>query len=359
MTNQRTNLVDRAKRGDAQAIATIMNRHLQPKGITAKTTFNEGVLQVMLEAAELPNQQALTKFVRQGVTNLKSELIQTVQVCGKQVGEDFPGWNARFQLLNSQESSFAQNNPVDAETLDSQLSSSSNIQPSKPLTSRIQFEGKPPCPPTYLTPSILVTLFAFLPVGVVAIVFASQVESKYAQNDHAGAQSSSKTAKTLCIAAGAIAAPIYLLVFLMLGLSIFSSSNQANKAKESEAKLTVGTFSRLEQSFYLLENNRFASTLDELQTHDEPQTQIPSETENYSYKLSLLDENSVQITATSRKNGLKSYTSAVFAVKTEPEPARLTVTKTCQSNQPSNTPPAMPTLVGSDISCASGSSETP
>lgn len=229
MTTQSTNLLDRAKQGDAQAIAAIMNRHLQPKGITAKTTFNEGVLQVMLEADELPNQQALTKFVRQGVTNLKSELIHTVKVYGKQVGEDFPGWNEEFQLLTAQEFSFTQNNPVDSETLDSQLSSSSNIQPSKPLTSRIQFEGKPTCPPTYLTPSILVTLFAFLPVGVAAIIFASQVESKYGQNDYVGAQSASKTAKTLCIVAGAVALPIYLLVFLMFGLAISPSfSNQAN-----------------------------------------------------------------------------------------------------------------------------------
>ncbi|MBA3738885.1 MAG: CD225/dispanin family protein [Actinobacteria bacterium] len=49
--------------------------------------------------------------------------------------------------------------------------------------------------PTYLVWAILVTLFCFLPTGIVAIVFASQVSSKLQAGDLAGARESSNKAK--------------------------------------------------------------------------------------------------------------------------------------------------------------------
>lgn len=57
---------------------------------------------------------------------------------------------------------------------------------------------------TYLWQSIVVTLLCCLPVGVVAIVFASQVDSKRQHGDIAGAMASSKKAKTWCWVAFAI-----------------------------------------------------------------------------------------------------------------------------------------------------------
>lgn len=50
-------------------------------------------------------------------------------------------------------------------------------------------------PPNYLVWAILSTLFCCLPLGVVSIVFAAQVNSKYAMGDIAGAQESSNKAK--------------------------------------------------------------------------------------------------------------------------------------------------------------------
>jgi hypothetical protein len=48
---------------------------------------------------------------------------------------------------------------------------------------------------TYLIPAILVTLFCFLPTGIAAIVFASQVNSKRSVGDYAGAMHASKQAR--------------------------------------------------------------------------------------------------------------------------------------------------------------------
>lgn len=47
----------------------------------------------------------------------------------------------------------------------------------------------------YLIPAILSTVFCCIPLGVVSIIFATQVNSKVASGDIAGAMESSKKAK--------------------------------------------------------------------------------------------------------------------------------------------------------------------
>ncbi|WP_050502168.1 CD225/dispanin family protein [Streptomyces monomycini] len=50
-------------------------------------------------------------------------------------------------------------------------------------------------PQTYLIPAILVTLFCFLPTGIAAVVFATQVNAKAGAGDLAGAEQASRKAK--------------------------------------------------------------------------------------------------------------------------------------------------------------------
>lgn len=63
--------------------------------------------------------------------------------------------------------------------------------------------GAPPVPPggvipNYLVQSILATLCCCLPLGVVAIIFSAQVNSKVAAGDFAGAREASNKAKLFC-----------------------------------------------------------------------------------------------------------------------------------------------------------------
>jgi hypothetical protein len=55
-----------------------------------------------------------------------------------------------------------------------------------------------PAMPTYLVQAILVTIFCCMPFGIVAIVYAAQVEGKQNSGDYDGALRSSDTARRWC-----------------------------------------------------------------------------------------------------------------------------------------------------------------
>src|SRR4051794_8401176 len=58
--------------------------------------------------------------------------------------------------------------------------------------------GGPP-PQNYLVWAILTTLFCCLPLGVVSIVFSTQVNAKWQAGDYAGAQEASRRAKNFAV----------------------------------------------------------------------------------------------------------------------------------------------------------------
>ncbi|MDZ8023607.1 MAG: hypothetical protein RMY36_001070 [Nostoc sp. SerVER01] len=92
------NILELAKQGDVEAIASLMNRHLLPKGIAAKVAFKDACLEVILESAEVPNQETWVAFIRRGLTNLGSASVEKVKVCGQEIGKEFPVWSQEFEL---------------------------------------------------------------------------------------------------------------------------------------------------------------------------------------------------------------------------------------------------------------------
>jgi uncharacterized membrane protein len=84
-------------------------------------------------------------------------------------------------------------------------------------------------PKNYLVESILVTIFCCLPFGIAGIVFASQVNSKYASGDYEGALQASKDAKKWMkwgLIAGIIVVVLYLVfLFALGGLAMVSGGN--------------------------------------------------------------------------------------------------------------------------------------
>lgn len=92
--------------------------------------------------------------------------------------------------------------------------SNCNVQ----LRQVVYAQSAPPKIPNYLVQAILVTLLCCLPTGIVAIVYAAQVDTKLKLNDVQGAMQSSKNAKMwswISFGLGAVVLLIYVLFFVL------------------------------------------------------------------------------------------------------------------------------------------------
>lgn len=98
MTTEQSNLQELAKQGNSKAIAALLNRFLQPKGITAKAAIKNNCLHLMLEAAQVPPKQPYVDSLRKGLTKLIPTAIQKIKIYGKQVSEDLPEWVEEFDF---------------------------------------------------------------------------------------------------------------------------------------------------------------------------------------------------------------------------------------------------------------------
>jgi hypothetical protein len=76
--------------------------------------------------------------------------------------------------------------------------------------------------PNYLWQSIVVTLCCCLPLGVVAIIFSAQVNSKLAAGDAAGARDASDKAKLFCWIAFGLGIVGNIILGLMYGAAFLS-----------------------------------------------------------------------------------------------------------------------------------------
>jgi type IV pilus assembly protein PilA len=123
-----------------------------------------------------------------------------------------------------------------------------------------------------------------------------------------------------------------ILIGILAAIALPSFLNQANKARESEAKNYVGAMVRGQQA-YFLERNKFTASLADLQIG------IAPESTNYSYKITLPPGKTTQVfvAAIPKKPNLKSVAGAAFAVTQGKE--IVTVTQMCQTETASATPP--------------------
>ena len=158
--------------------------------------------------------------------------------------------------------------------------------------------------------------------------------------------------KQAFLAIGNFLAGAALMFITALSGVLLMSRGQAAKAYESEAKTYVGSMTRAQQALYL-ENGSFSDEIEELGLG------IFAETDRYRYNISLSEDDMVVMTAMPLEGEkLSSFTGAVFLVPENDEDYATTKAIVCQSEKPSEKPPATPTISAlGDLACAPNSNE--
>ncbi|MBW4456860.1 MAG: hypothetical protein KME55_31645 [Nostoc indistinguendum CM1-VF10] len=120
-------LLELAKQGEPQAIATLINHQLQPRGIFAKANATKGCLQIIFEAEKVPSQAVIANYIYTAMNKLKAPSIKKVIIYGKQIGNDFPVWQQELDFLNTQSFNDKQPKSLSGEVTKSSLYKNTNV----------------------------------------------------------------------------------------------------------------------------------------------------------------------------------------------------------------------------------------
>lgn len=78
-------------------------------------------------------------------------------------------------------------------------------------------------PDSNLVWAILCTILCCLPLGIVSIIYATKVDSRFAQGDYAGAQEASDKAKKFAIIGAGLSVILYIIYFIVVGGTMFAA----------------------------------------------------------------------------------------------------------------------------------------
>ena len=359
------NLLERAKQGEPDAIATLINLTLEPKGVIARAAIEHDCLQVFLSSARVLNPKTLVAVIQRGILRLEVSSIQQVRVVGQRLEDNQPLWVETFAIHRSQiaealealshkstasppfrESSTNDRSTSDPSTNDPSTVAVENSLPSftapddgwkqqwaertQPLQASLSHAFKaskqflaqrrdrvehsiPDSSPTknqsvnYFKVSVLVTLAAFVTGGAVALL----AHSSTVGGDGTGAKAPLTAADSQ--------------------QTIKTSAEQLHEQQQATARQYLGTMNKAQQKFYR-QNSRFALTLEELERF----AAVPfASHSDYTYKLTVPSKTQSQLTAMPKADGLKSYTAAVSIVKATNE----SVATICATQQAAKVPP--------------------
>lgn len=104
-------------------------------------------------------------------------------------------WAETLKVNFNEESAHEVPPPLPGETVSSSATPAATIHPVSHGMPKATPQVQEPMPPSYLVWSIVTTIFCCLIPGIVAIIFSSQVSTKYLSGDFEGARKSSRNAE--------------------------------------------------------------------------------------------------------------------------------------------------------------------
>jgi type II secretory pathway pseudopilin PulG len=362
-TTPRPNAVEAAKQGNPKAIAVLLNQALKSHGCIAQVLRNDAALRILIEGPMTPDETTIGSLVENGLRNLDlAEITPQVQVYGQQIGQPLPVWSKSFDLGGD----VATANIFSFDTIAVELPQPAAPQPTPTQPAPVPPIGAAPnakaasmraiappdMPRNYLVPAIFVLLLTIFPVSVVPLIYATQVAGKYDRGDYDGAATSSRRAKLWCMINAGIAVPFYLLVGVLIIIGFSSFSGKVEQVKqEREVTDRLNMIMRAEQAYYL-ENSRFAPNLSDLGRL--PSSQSAELKDIYTYKVTVLDGTSVQVTAIPNRRNFHSFTAGAIVIGSDVE-NRTTQAIVCRSEESSMMAVKMPVVQAGKLDCAPGS----
>jgi hypothetical protein len=91
-------VMELAKQGDPQAIATLINRSLESKGIHAQAALEGECLKISLQASQIPNQKAVITIIQRGMLILQVEQIKRVKILTYRSDNNYLAWQYEISL---------------------------------------------------------------------------------------------------------------------------------------------------------------------------------------------------------------------------------------------------------------------
>lgn len=93
-----SNLVELAKKGDPQAIATLITQQLQPHGITVEVNRRDSCLYILLASLNVPKQERSLQLIRHTLEDLDGCILTIAKVCGYRLNQSSPAWSAMIEI---------------------------------------------------------------------------------------------------------------------------------------------------------------------------------------------------------------------------------------------------------------------
>lgn len=91
-------LLQLAKQGNTDAIASTINYLLKDQNINATASIDNNCLKIILESQEIINQESLLPFVHKLVLKLEIKTIDSLKIYAIQAGENLPLWTTSIPL---------------------------------------------------------------------------------------------------------------------------------------------------------------------------------------------------------------------------------------------------------------------
>jgi len=144
---------------------------------------------------------------------------------------------------------------------------------------------------------------------------------------------------------------VIIIIGILSAIALPSFLNQANKAKQSEAKQYAGSMNRAQQAKYA-ENGDFVKSVNDLGIG------IKTQTSNYQYSIVDGGKSNVGNQAISLSDSLLSYTGTVALIKPAGQTDATTIAILCQANDAGKTALAVSDPGADALTCTAGSEVT-